>query len=78
MDTFHIDITGRGGHGAYPHETCDPVVAAAGMVQAIQTIVSRNHYALDELVVSVTQIHTGSAENIVPETAYLERHHPHV
>ena len=71
VDTFHIDIKGRGGHGAYPHETCDPVVAAAGMVQAIQTIVSRNHYALDDLVVSVTQIHTGSAENIVPETAYL-------
>ncbi|MEQ8292396.1 MAG: M20 aminoacylase family protein [Roseovarius sp.] len=71
VDTFHIDVTGLGGHGAMPHETRDPVVAAAGMVQAIQTIVSRNHYALDELVVSVTQIHTGSAENIVPETAYI-------
>jgi len=71
VDTFHIDIKGVGGHGAYPHETRDPVVAAVAMVQAIQTIVSRNHYALDDLVVSVTQIHTGSAENIVPETAYI-------
>ena len=71
VDTFHIDITGQGGHGAFPHETRDPVVAAAGMVQAIQTIVSRNHHALRDLVVSVTQIHTGSAENIVPETAYV-------
>lgn len=71
VDTFHIDITGQGGHGAFPHQTRDPVVAAAGMTQAIQTIVSRNHYALEELVVSVTQIHTGSAENIVPEEAYV-------
>ena len=71
VDTFHIDITGQGGHGAFPHNTRDPVVAAAGMVQAIQTIVSRNHHALQDLVVSVTQIHTGSAENIVPETAYV-------
>ena len=71
VDSFDIDITGQGGHGAMPHETRDPVVAAVGMVQAIQTIVSRNHYALNELVVSVTQIHTGSAENIIPETAYI-------
>ena len=71
VDSFDIDITGQGGHGAMPHETRDPVVAAVGIVQAIQTIVSRNHYALNELVVSVTQIHTGSAENIIPETAYI-------
>jgi len=71
VDTVHIDIKGVGGHGALPHTTKDPVVAAVGMVQAIQTIVSRNHYALDDLVISVTQIHTGSADNIVPETAYI-------
>ena len=71
VDTFHINITGQGGHAAFPHETRDPVVAAVSIVQAIQTIVSRNHYALEELVVSVTQIHTGSAENIVPESAYI-------
>ena len=72
VDTFHIDITGRGGHGAMPHDTKDPVVAALGIGQAIQTIVSRNHYALDELVVSITQIHTGTADNIIPGTAYIE------
>jgi hippurate hydrolase len=71
VDTFHVDITGLGGHGAFPHDTRDPVVAAAGIVQAIQTIVSRNNYALDDLVVSVTQIHTGSAENIIPQEAYI-------
>jgi hippurate hydrolase len=71
VDTFHINIAGRGGHGALPHETADPVVAAVGIVNAIQTIVSRNHFALEDLVVSVTQIHTGSADNIVPDTAYI-------
>ena len=71
VDTFHIEVTGKGGHGAMPHETRDPVVAAVGIVQAIQTISSRNHYALDDLVISVTQIHTGSAHNIIPETAYI-------
>ncbi|SEP57304.1 M20 aminoacylase family protein [Thalassovita taeanensis] len=71
VDTFHINIKGVGGHGAMPHETRDPVVAAVGIVQAIQTISSRNHYAMDDLVISVTQIHTGSAENIIPESAYI-------
>ncbi len=71
VDTFEIHIQGVGGHGAMPHETKDPVMAACGMAQAIQTIVSRNHYALDDLVVSVTQIHTGTVNNVVPDTAYL-------
>ena len=46
------------------------------MVQAIQTIVSRNHYTLQDLVVSVTQIHTGSAENIIPDSSLYQRHDP--
>ncbi len=71
VDRFDINITGRGGHGAMPHLTADPVVAAVGIVSAIQTISSRNHYALDDLALSVTQIHTGSADNIVPETAWI-------
>lgn len=71
VDEFTIKITGQGGHGAMPFQTRDPVVCAASMVQALQTIVSRNVDALDRLVVSVTQIHTGSAMNIVPETALL-------
>ena len=71
VDTFEIHITGKGGHGAMPHETVDPVVAAVSMVQAIQTIVSRNHYALDDLVISVTQIHAGTVNNVIPETAFI-------
>ncbi|MEM8537380.1 MAG: M20 aminoacylase family protein [Pseudomonadota bacterium] len=71
VDTFHIHITGRGGHGAYPQETIDPIVAAVGMVNAVQTIVSRNNDTGDDLVVSVTQIHAGTADNIIPETAYI-------
>jgi hippurate hydrolase len=71
VDSFHIHIQGKGGHGAFPHETADPVVAAVGIVGAIQTIVSRNNFAEDALVVSVTQIHTGSADNIIPDTAYI-------
>ena len=70
-DTIHIHITGVGGHGAYPYETADPVIAAVGIVNAIQTIVSRNNKAYEDLVVSVTQIHTGSADNVVPDKAYI-------
>ncbi|MEO0676057.1 MAG: M20 aminoacylase family protein [Pseudomonadota bacterium] len=71
VDTFHIDIKGRGGHGAMPHDAADPVVAAVGIAGAIQTIVSRNHRAMQDLVVSVTQIHTGTTDNVIPDTAYL-------
>ena len=71
VDTFHVHVKGKGGHGAMPHETRDPVIAACGIAQAIQTIVSRNHYALDDLVVSVTQIHTGTVDNVIPDTAYI-------
>ncbi len=71
VDEFTIEIKGQGGHGAMPHQTRDPVVTAASMVMALQSIVSRCTDALDRLVVSVCQIHTGSAMNIVPETAML-------
>ena len=71
VDTFTVNIQGRGGHGAMPHETKDPVMAACGVAMAIQTIVSRNNYALDDLVISVTQIHTGTVNNVIPDTAYI-------
>lgn len=71
VDEFHVHIKGKGGHGAMPHDTRDPVVAACGIATAIQTIVSRNHLATQDLVVSVTQIHTGSTDNVIPETAYI-------
>ncbi|MHC0053085.1 M20 aminoacylase family protein [Actibacterium sp. D379-3] len=71
VDDFIINVTGQGGHGAMPHEARDPIVAALGIAQAIQTIVSRNTSAQEELVISVTQIHTGSANNVIPETAFI-------
>lgn len=71
VDSFHIDIKGEGGHGAYPHDTRDPIPAALSIAQAMGTIVSRNHRALDELVVSVTMIHAGTADNVIPEDAYV-------
>ncbi len=69
VDTATVTLTGKGGHGATPHECVDPVVAVVAMVQGVQSILSRNVYALDEAVISVTQIHTGTASNIIPETA---------
>lgn len=69
--SFEITITGQGGHGAMPHKTCDPIVALLSIAQAIQTIVSRNHHSADDLVISVTQIHSGTATNIVPEKATI-------
>jgi hippurate hydrolase len=67
VDTAYVKVTGKGGHGATPHETVDPVVAIVAMVQAVQTIIPRNIYALEEAVISVTMIHTGTASNIIPE-----------
>jgi hippurate hydrolase len=69
VDTAVVTITGRGGHGATPHECIDPVVALVGMVGAVQTIIPRNVYALDEAVISVTMVHAGTASNIIPEEA---------
>ena len=78
VDTFEIHIHGVGGHGAMPHDAVDPIMPAVAIVQAIQTIVSRNNYALDDLVVSVTQIHTGSADNIIPVRRLRLRHRAHL
>jgi len=71
VDTATVRLTGRGGHGATPHETVDPIVALVGIVQGLQTIAARNVRALDEFVLSVTQVHSGTASNIVPEHAFL-------
>jgi len=71
-DTVQIHVKGRGGHGASPHETVDPVMVAVNIVQMIQTITSRNVSANDNLVISVTQIHTGTVDNIIPGEAFIE------
>lgn len=70
-DIFHVKITGRGGHGALPHQTVDPVVAAAHIVVALQTIVSRTISPLQSAVVSVTQVTAGDAFNVIPQRAEL-------
>jgi len=71
LDRFDIRIEGKGGHGALPHESIDPVVAAAHVVTALQSIVSRNVDPLRSAVVSVTKIHAGDAYNIIPERVDL-------
>lgn len=68
---FSILITGKGGHGALPHLTVDPVTAAVQIVSALQTIVSRNVSPLKSAVVSITCIQAGEAFNVIPQTAEL-------
>ncbi len=69
---FKITIHGKGGHAALPHTTIDPVPIACQMVQAFQTIISRNKKPVDAGVISVTMIHTGEATNVVPESCELQ------
>ena len=71
-EIFSILITGRGGHGAIPDRAVDPVIAAAQMVSVLQSIVSRNVSPLDTAVVSVTNLHSGTAFNVIPQEARLE------
>lgn len=71
VDTAWVTLTGRGGHGAYPHDCIDPIPAAVAVASSLQTIVSRNVSPLKEAVVSVTEIHSGTASNIIPGTARL-------
>ena len=70
-DRFKIEITGRGGHAAMPHQAVDTVVAGSMLVTAVQTLVSRSTDPLDPVVVSVTQFHAGTADNVLPEVAIL-------
>jgi amidohydrolase len=68
---FRVVIRGRGSHAAMPHNGIDPVPAACQMVQAFQTIISRNKRPIDAGVISVTMIHAGEATNVVPESCEL-------
>lgn len=70
-DEFEITITGKGGHGAMPHETIDPVPIAAEMVLALQTLVSRKTPPNESAVVTVGKIESGTTDNVIPETATL-------
>jgi hippurate hydrolase len=69
---FKVTIRGKGGHGALPHLGIDPVPVACQVVQAFQTIVSRNTKPIDAAVISVTMIHAGEATNVIPDSCELQ------
>ena len=71
LDTFDIRIQGRGAHGAAPQDGIDPVATAAQVVTALQTIVSRNVDPRQSAVISVTRIHGGDADNVIPSEVNL-------
>ncbi|MET4898278.1 M20 aminoacylase family protein [Sphingomonadaceae bacterium jetA1] len=71
VDWIGVRIIGKGGHGAAPHETIDPVVVAAHFVTALQSIVARNVAPLDTGVVTVGAIHGGDAANVIPDSVDL-------
>jgi amidohydrolase len=70
-DLFTITLTGRGGHGAAPQLTADPIVAGAHLVSALQTVVSRNVDPLTPAVLSICKMDAGQAQNVIPEQITL-------
>lgn len=70
-DVIDIEITGKGGHGAMPHLSIDPIVVAAHVITALQTLVSRSTDPLQASVLSITAIESGHAHNVIPEIALL-------
>ncbi|MFT4194975.1 M20 aminoacylase family protein [Ottowia sp.] len=71
-DKVFITLRGVGGHGAAPHRANDPVVAAASLVMALQTVVARNVDPLESAVVTVGVLQAGTVSNVIPQSAYLE------
>jgi len=72
VDSVDVTVRGIGGHGAYPHRTKDPVVLAAEMINAWQTIASRENNPLDPIVVTVGSIHGGTKHNIIPDEVKMQ------
>lgn len=72
VDDFVVEVQGVGGHAAYPHLSSDPILAAAHVVTAVQSIASRNVGPLESVVCSVCMIHAGTANNIIPPSVKLE------
>ena len=71
-DVVTVTLQGRGGHGAMPHMAADPTVAAASIIMALQTVVSRNSDPHHAVVVSVGELHAGTASNIIPDKAHIK------
>src|SRR5437867_1494117 len=72
VDSVDVTVRGVGGHGAYPHKTKDPIVLAAEMINAWQTIASRENNPLDPIVVTVGSIHGGTKHNIIPDEVKMQ------
>jgi hippurate hydrolase len=72
VDSVDVTVRGIGGHGAYPHKTKDPVILAAEMINAWQTIASRENNPLDPIVVTVGSIHGGTKHNIIPDEVKMQ------
>ncbi|EFJ5620509.1 M20 family metallopeptidase [Escherichia coli] len=72
MDQFHITVRGCGGHGAIPHKAIDPVLVAAHITTALQSIVSRNVDPLEAAVITVGSIVVGEAANVIPDSAEMK------
>lgn len=72
VDKVTIRMIGKGGHGARPQETVDPIVASASLIMALQSIVARNIDPLDAAVITVGTIHAGIAPNVIPDSVELE------
>ncbi len=71
VDEFNFTITGEGGHAAFPHLCTDPIPAALALGQALDTVVAKNRPGTEPMVVAVTQIHSGTANNVTPGVARL-------
>ena len=72
VDSVNLTVRGVGGHGAYPHKTKDPIVLSAEIVNALQTIASRENNPLDPIVVTVGSIHGGTKHNIIPDEVKMQ------
>jgi amidohydrolase len=72
VDSIDVTVRGVGGHGAYPHKTKDPIVLAAEIINAWQTIVSRENNPLDPVVITVGSIHCGTKHNIIPDEVKMQ------
>jgi hippurate hydrolase len=72
VDSVNITVRGEGGHGAYPHKTKDPIVLSAEIINALQTIASRENNPLDPIVVTVGSIHGGTKHNIIPDEVKMQ------
>jgi amidohydrolase len=70
--SFNIALSGKGGHGAYPHMSVDCVLAAADIITQLYTVLPRAISCFEAAVITVGKVHTGSAHNVIPDSAALE------